>query len=106
MRNRRRGNQHRQRRTGRTRACLFLSLADAADKANYGAYCERVLTPLRPGGLAAIDNVRLDGEVVEAAPEDPNTRTIRKLNAKLKNNDGITISMMPLGAGPTLAKKR
>ena len=106
MRKRRRGDQRRQRRADRTRACLCLSLAGGADNANYGAYCERVLTLLRPGGLAVIDNVVLDGEVVEAAPEDPITRTIQELNDKMKNNDGNTISIMPLGEGPILAKKR
>jgi caffeoyl-CoA O-methyltransferase len=71
-----------------------------------------VLTLLRPGGPAAIDNVLLDGEVVEAAPEDPATRAIRAirairaLNTQLKNNDRTTISIMPLGDGPTLSKKQ
>ncbi len=77
-----------------------------ADKANYGAYYERVLTLLRPGGLAAIDNVLWDGKVVEAATEDPDTRAIQALNAKLKADSRVTISLLPLGDGLTLARKR
>jgi len=77
-----------------------------ADKANYDAYYERVLTLLRPGGLAAIDNVLWHGKVVEAALEDPDTRAIQALNAKLKDDARVTISLLPLGDGLTLARKR
>ncbi len=61
---------------------------------------------LRPGGLAAIDNVLWSGRVVEATPEDPDTRAIQALNAKLKDDSRVTISLLPLGDGLTLARKR
>jgi predicted O-methyltransferase YrrM len=77
-----------------------------ADKVNYDGYYERVLSLLRPGGLAAIDNVLWDGKVVEAAPDDPDTQAIRALNAKLKHDARVTISLLPLGDGLTLARKR
>ncbi len=77
-----------------------------ADKANYDAYFERVLTLLRPGGLVAIDNVLWDGKVIEVASEDPDTRAIQALNAKLSGDDRVTISLLPLGDGLTLARKR
>ena len=77
-----------------------------ADKANYDAYYERVLTLLRPGGLAAIDNVLWNGKVVETDSEDPDTQAIQALNAKLKGDDRVTIFMLPLGDGLTLARKR
>jgi caffeoyl-CoA O-methyltransferase len=76
-----------------------------ADKANYGAYYERALALLRPGGLAAIDNVLWGGKVVEDAP-DPDTRAIQALNATLKDDSRVTISLLPLGDGLTLARKR
>jgi caffeoyl-CoA O-methyltransferase len=85
--------------------CFDFAFIDA-DKANYGAYYERVLTLLRPGGLAAIDNVLWDGKVIEADSEDPDTRAIQALNAKLKDDDRVTISLLPLGDGLTLARKR
>ncbi len=77
-----------------------------ADKVNYDGYYERVLSLLRPGGLAAIDNVLWSGKVVEAAPGDPDTQAIRALNAKLKHDSRVTISLLPLGDGLTLARKR
>src|ERR1039458_7041439 len=39
-----------------------------ADKENYGRYYERVLQLLRPGGLAAFDNVLWHGSVIDDAP--------------------------------------
>ncbi len=77
-----------------------------ADKANYGAYYERALALLRPGGLIAIDNVLWDGKVVEEATHDPDTRAIQGLNAALKDDSRVTISLLPLGDGLTLARKR
>ena len=77
-----------------------------ADKVNYDGYYERVLSLLRPGGLAAIDNVLWSGKVVEAGPGDPDTQAIRALNAKLKHDSRVTSSLLPLGDGLTLARKR
>ncbi len=47
-----------------------------------------------------------DGKVVEAAPEEPETRAIQDLNGTIKDNSRVSISLLPLGDGPTLAKKR
>ncbi len=77
-----------------------------ADKSNYDGYYERALALLRPGGLAVIDNVLWDGKVVEEAAHDPDTRAIQALNAKLKDDPRVTVSLLPLGDGLTLARKR
>lgn len=77
-----------------------------ADKANYGAYYERALRLLRPGGLIAIDNVLWSGKVADKAATDPDTRAIQALNAALKDDDRVTLSLLPLGDGLTLARKR
>jgi caffeoyl-CoA O-methyltransferase len=77
-----------------------------ADKVNYGAYYERALALLRPGGLIAIDNVLWNGKVVEAAPGDPDTRAIQDLNGTIKDDSRVSISLLPLGDGLTLARKR
>ncbi len=84
--------------------CFDFAFIDA-DKANYDAYYERALALLRPGGLVAIDNVLWDGKVVEDAPDDPDTRAIQGLNAKLKDDSRVTLSLLPLGDGLTLARK-
>jgi caffeoyl-CoA O-methyltransferase len=77
-----------------------------ADKANYGAYYERALRLLRPGGLIAIDNVLWSGKVADKAASDPDTRAIQALNAALKDDSRVTLSLLPLGDGLTLAIKR
>ncbi len=77
-----------------------------ADKVNYNAYYERALALLRPGGLIAIDNVLWNGKVVDEAGADPDTRAIQALNTALKDDSRVTISLLPLGDGLTLARKR
>lgn len=77
-----------------------------ADKKNYDAYYERCLTLLRCGGLLAIDNVLWNGKVIDAAAQDEDTVAIRALNAKLVKDERITVSLLPVGDGLTLATKR
>ncbi len=77
-----------------------------ADKANYPHYYEMSLKLLRTGGLIAIDNVLWDGDVADLSVNDANTVVLRELNAKLHGDERVTLSMLPLGDGLTLAKKR
>jgi predicted O-methyltransferase YrrM len=78
-----------------------------ADKENYDAYYEHSLQLLHPGGLVVIDNVLWDGRV--ARPEERNdadTRALHRLNEKLHRDERIDLSMLPIGDGLTLARKR
>jgi caffeoyl-CoA O-methyltransferase len=80
-----------------------------ADKENYDAYYERSLQLLRKGGLIAIDNVLWDGKVADPAiadGKDVDTAAIRALNRKLVKDERVTLSMLPLADGLTLALKR
>jgi predicted O-methyltransferase YrrM len=77
-----------------------------ADKQNYINYYEKSLILLRKGGLIAIDNVLWEGKVADNNIKDPNTTNIRELNAKLHNDERVSISMLPIGDGLTLARKR
>jgi predicted O-methyltransferase YrrM len=77
-----------------------------ADKAGYPQYYEMALKLLRPGGLVAIDNVLWDGDVADLDKNDANTVVLRELNAKLHGDERVTISMLPVGDGLTLARKR
>jgi caffeoyl-CoA O-methyltransferase len=77
-----------------------------ADKANYDNYYERVLRLLRPGGLVAIDNVLWDGAVADPDDRDEDTLALKALNEKLHGDQRVDISMLPLGDGLTLARKR
>ncbi|HSE76626.1 MAG TPA: class I SAM-dependent methyltransferase [Alphaproteobacteria bacterium] len=76
-----------------------------ADKENYDAYYERVLTLLRPGGLVAIDNVLWSGKVADPSARDYESAALRALNHKLYGDRRVTICLLPLGDGLTLARK-
>ena len=77
-----------------------------ADKANYVAYFERCLALLRPGGLIVADNVLWGGAVADPAADDPDTRAIRAFNRRLHEDRRVTLSLVPIGDGLTLARKR
>lgn len=77
-----------------------------ADKVNYGAYVERCLTLVRRGGLIAVDNVLWSGRVADPDEDDPDTVAIRALNDALVHDDRIDLSMLPIGDGLTLARRR
>ncbi|BAY65525.1 O-methyltransferase family protein [Calothrix brevissima NIES-22] len=76
-----------------------------ADKSNYDAYYERSLQLIRPGGLIAIDNVLWSGRVADAQVKDNRTRKIRTFNEKLHQDQRITLSLVPIADGLTLARK-
>jgi predicted O-methyltransferase YrrM len=77
-----------------------------ADKANYDAYYELCLQLVRPGGLIAVDNVLWSGKVVDSAVTDADTEAIRRLNAKIASDERVTLSLLPVGDGLTLARRR
>ena len=77
-----------------------------ADKTGYDAYYERCLVLLRAGGLMAVDNVLWGGDVADPAKTDADTIAIRGLNAKIRDDQRVTASLIPLGDGLTLARKR
>lgn len=77
-----------------------------ADKANYPAYLEHALRLLRVGGLAVFDNTLWSGRVLEERPLSADTRAIQALNRALKDDSRLDLSMLPLGDGLTLCRKR
>ena len=77
-----------------------------ADKPNYLGYYERALTLLRRGGLIAIDNVLWGGSVADPQDQQPSTLAIRALNARLADDPRVSTSLVPIGDGLFLARKR
>ncbi len=77
-----------------------------ADKRNYENYYERALTLLRPGGLILIDNVLWSGKVVDPTITDKQTQAIREFNQKLHQDSRISLSVVAIADGLTLALKR
>ncbi|PYS73122.1 MAG: SAM-dependent methyltransferase [Acidobacteria bacterium] len=76
-----------------------------ADKTNYDNYYERSLKLLRTQGLIAIDNTIWSGRVADKNENDSDTVALRKLNEKLHSDDRVTLSMLTIGDGLTLAMK-
>jgi len=77
-----------------------------ADKPNYLGYYDRCLELLRRGGLLAIDNVLWGGDVADPEVSDADTTAIRAVNDKVAQDERVTVSLLPLGDGLTLARKR
>ncbi len=77
-----------------------------ADKTNYLNYYESALGLLRPGGLIMVDNVLWSGRVADEREQDEDTMALREFNDKLHRDPRIDLSMIPLGDGVTLARKR
>ena len=77
-----------------------------ADKTNYANYYEMSLKLLRTGGLIAIDNVLWGGKVADQTVQDKATLAIRSLNENLLIDERVSLSLIPIGDGLTLARKR
>jgi predicted O-methyltransferase YrrM len=77
-----------------------------ADKGNYINYYERLLELLHPGGVIAVDNVLWDGKVADPVNIEPDTLAIRAFNEHLRADERISLSLVPIGDGLTLAMKR
>ena len=77
-----------------------------ADKENYSQYYERILELLRPGGVVAIDNVLWHGDVIDPSKNDPDTLAIRAFNETIYTDERVDLSLVPIGDGLTLARKR
>ena len=77
-----------------------------AQKSEYPDYHERVIQLLRPGGLVAYDNVFWEGGVIDESMQDADTVGVRRLNERLAADERVSITMIPVADGVTLARKR
>jgi predicted O-methyltransferase YrrM len=76
-----------------------------ADKENSENYYERSLDLLRPGGLVSIDNAFHGGRVADPSVDDEEVRH-RALNQKICRDPRVSASLVPIGDGLLLARKR
>jgi len=79
-----------------------------ADKKNGRLYYEEVLARLRPGGVLMLDNVLWGGKVVapHQHPEDSALQAICELNDFVATDPRVQPSLLPLGDGLLLLRKR
>ena len=88
------------------RAGTFDIMFIDADKENYVGYYERGITLVRPGGLIAVDNVLWDGDVADPANKQESTEAIRDLNRLIHTDERVSASLIGVGDGLYLARKR
>lgn len=77
-----------------------------ADKPNYERYYELCLKLVRRGGVIGIDNTLWGGRIADESVQDDSTVTIRTLNEKIRNDDRVDMSLVPIGDGLMLVCKR
>jgi predicted O-methyltransferase YrrM len=77
-----------------------------ADKRNQEAYYERALRLVRKGGVIAVDNTLWDGKVADPSVHDESTKAIRGFNATVIDDGRVSLSLVPIGDGLTLLRKR
>jgi O-methyltransferase len=77
-----------------------------ADKENYENYYERCLALVRPGGLIALDNTLWGGSVADPDNQEADTVAVRRFNKQLYGDERVSLSLVPIGDGLTLARKR
>ena len=68
-------------------------------------YFERCLKLLRKGGVIAVDNIFMNGDVVDGRKRGENPVAMRAFNEMLKNDKRVELSLVPIGDGLTLAMK-
>jgi len=74
-----------------------------ADKEGQAAYYEQCLALLRRGGVVAIDNAFMGGEVVDA--RDGAAAEVRALTERVFDDRRVDPSLLPIGDGLLLARK-
>jgi len=77
-----------------------------ADKPGYDAYYERCLRLLRPNGIITIDNVLWSGDVANAGTTDESTLALRALNEKIGRDTRVDATLLPIGDGLMVVRKR
>ena len=75
-----------------------------ADKEPYDRYYEACLKLVRPGGLIALDNMFQGGRVV--APATADARAIDALNRKIRDDERVSMVLLPLADGLMLCRRR
>jgi caffeoyl-CoA O-methyltransferase len=77
-----------------------------ADKTGYDGYYESCLQLLRTGGLIALDNTLWNGAVVDERVQDEDTRALRALNLKIRDDERVDRVLLSVGDGVMLVRKR
>ena len=77
-----------------------------ADKTNYLHYYEKALQLVSPNGLIVIDNIFWEGAVIDPNETGAQTREIRKLNALIKQDTRVNVSLLAIADGLFLVQPK
>ncbi|HEY3496047.1 MAG TPA: class I SAM-dependent methyltransferase, partial [Polyangiaceae bacterium] len=77
-----------------------------ADKETSLEYYERGLSLVRPGGVVAFDNALWGGKVADPNEASASTLAVRALNAHASSDARVSATLVPIGDGLLLARKR
>jgi predicted O-methyltransferase YrrM len=76
------------------------------DEREYDAYVEHAIRLLRPGGLIVIDDALRGDRVADPARRDAATIAVRALVTRLRDDDRLVPSLIPMGEGVLIATVR
>lgn len=77
-----------------------------ADKVGMEDYLEAAYPLLEPNGILCLDNVLWGGKVADPGIGDPDTNAIREVNRKLYKDPRFSTSLLPVGDGIHLCRKK
>ncbi len=77
-----------------------------ADKTGYDLYYETCLRLIRQGGVIVFDNMLWGGAVIDPSDQDPDTKALRELNLKLRDDQRVDVSLLTVADGIMLARKK
>ena len=75
-----------------------------ADKINYPEYYRRGTVLLKKGGIAVLDNMLWNGEVLK--PKDDNAKALRETAELIKNNNRLESLLLPVRDGILIYRKK
>ena len=75
-----------------------------ADKINYPEYYRRGTVLLKKGGIAVLDNMLWNGEVLK--PKDDNAKALRETAELIKNNNRLEPLLLPVRDGILIYRKK
>ena len=85
---------------------LFDFIFIDANKLGYKTYYEKCLDLISENGLIIFDNVLWKGNVVDSSINDKKTEAIREFNNYIKDDNRVDSTMISIGDGMTLCKKK
>ena len=85
---------------------LFDFIFIDADKSGYKTYFDNCLDLISENGLIVFDNVLWKGKVADLSLNDKKTGIIREFNKYIKKDNRVDTTMISIGDGMTLCKKK